>query len=400
MPIFNVLSPSDAASLEPRVDGLEIDLTAETNARLTDKAETATYGEYIHAYGAVGNDIADDTQAFIDCIATGTQVILLGYGKTYRVHGNFDHIQNILVVGSGSYIRSIDGLKIFNSTTGAKVMMIGVNPLSVSAPASLGDTLTRIIQGSESLTNTTESTVGIVNCFNYAGQGLLGANSPPGFVLHHYTDGAVAQYDNVGSANSILVLNNAFNPLARPDKAAEFIGTGTYVNLKKYNAATLANESLMLIDSLANFLWVKSKGMLLSDKTPDGLPVMSIGGKKLNTYVIEFINNNVAFGYLCNPAAIQMQFLSAPSQTAGIEFYAGKGNIHFKPAEAGKQVTLYDTRGGDDGIKTVQGVNACSTANRPTVSEIGEMWFDFTLNKPIWRNATNNGWVDATGIAV
>jgi len=35
MPIFNVLAPSDAASLEPRVDGLEIDLTTEVNARLS-----------------------------------------------------------------------------------------------------------------------------------------------------------------------------------------------------------------------------------------------------------------------------------------------------------------------------------------------------------------------------
>ena len=25
------------------------------------------------------------------------------------------------------------------------------------------------------------------------------------------------------------------------------------------------------------------------------------------------------------------------------------------------------------------------------------MYFDFDLNKPIWRNANNDGWVDAVG---
>jgi hypothetical protein len=43
---------------------------------------------------------------------------------------------------------------------------------------------------------------------------------------------------------------------------------------------------------------------------------------------------------------------------------------------------------------------ACATANRPTAG----MWpgfeiFDTTLNKPIWRNKLNSGWVDATGSA-
>lgn len=41
------------------------------------------------------------------------------------------------------------------------------------------------------------------------------------------------------------------------------------------------------------------------------------------------------------------------------------------------------------------------TAARPSsTAVIGMQYFDTTLNKPIWRNANNSGWVDATGTAV
>jgi hypothetical protein len=42
-----------------------------------------------------------------------------------------------------------------------------------------------------------------------------------------------------------------------------------------------------------------------------------------------------------------------------------------------------------------------TTANRPTAGlYAGQQYFDSTLGKPIWRNAANSGWVDATGGAV
>lgn len=42
-----------------------------------------------------------------------------------------------------------------------------------------------------------------------------------------------------------------------------------------------------------------------------------------------------------------------------------------------------------------------TTALRPSAfSWPGDQYFDTTLNKPIWRNAAGNGWVDATGTAV
>lgn len=42
-----------------------------------------------------------------------------------------------------------------------------------------------------------------------------------------------------------------------------------------------------------------------------------------------------------------------------------------------------------------------ATDSRPnSAAVVGMQYFDTTLNKPIWRNATNSGWVDATGTAV
>lgn len=43
-------------------------------------------------------------------------------------------------------------------------------------------------------------------------------------------------------------------------------------------------------------------------------------------------------------------------------------------------------------------ITSGTTAQRPTTGTyIGQPFFDTTLNKPIWRNKDNNGWVDATG---
>lgn len=42
-----------------------------------------------------------------------------------------------------------------------------------------------------------------------------------------------------------------------------------------------------------------------------------------------------------------------------------------------------------------------TTTNRPAVATYaGQYFFDTTLGKPIWRNAANTGWVDATGTGV
>jgi hypothetical protein len=42
-----------------------------------------------------------------------------------------------------------------------------------------------------------------------------------------------------------------------------------------------------------------------------------------------------------------------------------------------------------------------TTAQRPTSGTYpGQPYLDTTLNKPIWRNGANTGWIDASGTAV
>jgi len=47
-------------------------------------------------------------------------------------------------------------------------------------------------------------------------------------------------------------------------------------------------------------------------------------------------------------------------------------------------------------------VAAGGTGARPPANQThaGQMFFDGTLNKPIWRNGSNTAWVDATGTSV
>lgn len=41
-----------------------------------------------------------------------------------------------------------------------------------------------------------------------------------------------------------------------------------------------------------------------------------------------------------------------------------------------------------------------TTNERPRNGNVGQMYFDTDLNKPIWRNSNNNGWVDSNGFEV
>lgn len=54
--------------------------------------------------------------------------------------------------------------------------------------------------------------------------------------------------------------------------------------------------------------------------------------------------------------------------------------------------------------KWINGNLSLTTAQRQDMSSTwlsaGDVVFDTTLNKPVWRNASNNGWVDATGTTV
>lgn len=51
-------------------------------------------------------------------------------------------------------------------------------------------------------------------------------------------------------------------------------------------------------------------------------------------------------------------------------------------------------------IDNLLGTTATRNSLTSTQVDSGTMFFDTTLNKPIWRNAANTGWIDATGTTV
>lgn len=85
-----------------------------------------------------------------------------------------------------------------------------------------------------------------IEVHNQGGQGVTDTSS---FVLHHYTDAVLAQYDNVGSGVGLRI-KNAFNPTLRSDKPSDFVGDGDFLLLSKTNyvdPGTQTNQDVVLV---------------------------------------------------------------------------------------------------------------------------------------------------------
>lgn len=83
--------------------------------------------------------------------------------------------------------------------------------------------------GSRKLVNNPAFTDTIEDVANFAGQGQ-GSSAPTGWIHHHYTDGIMHQWDNVGDG-TMLYLKNAQNPGRRPDKPSSYVGQGKFLSL-------------------------------------------------------------------------------------------------------------------------------------------------------------------------
>lgn len=77
----------------------------------------------------------------------------------------------------------------------------------------------------------------------------------------------------------------------------------------------------------------------------------------------------------------------------GTQIMYGSGGLLTVPDRFGQEAVMM-------GLARVDVVPTFTTAQRPTANLWpGMQIFDSTLGKPVWRNAANNGWVDATGTA-
>lgn len=243
--------------------------------------------------------------------------------------------------------------------------------------------------------NTKDDTKGILDVANFAMQGQT--NAPIGFVWHHYTDGGVAQIDNVGENNEILVLKNARNITRRPDKANDFVGNGKFLVLKKHDM-TLGNQiSLFAIDKNCNLNWYEftPTALLKHTKADDGTSAFDIQCQNKHATMLRFLNGTSVVLEVLNDGTdkTRMHLRSGTSQTGGLQLEARSGDLDLT-ATNGKIRINGHTR------KIVQTAFYGATASeRPTsTASIGEMFYDTTLKKPIWFDGTD--WRDAMGTTV
>ena len=100
-----------------------------------------------------------------------------------------------------------------------------------------------------------DSTAYGIDLHHSAGQGT--ATNRIAYVIHNYTDSVLAQFDNVGD-NDIVILKNANNPTLRPDKDPEYVGQGNFLRLirAEFNGGVQTGPTLFFIKPDAAMEWV------------------------------------------------------------------------------------------------------------------------------------------------
>lgn len=139
--------------------------------------------------------------------------------------------------------------------------------------------------------NGTASTTGVFDVANFAGQ-TLGSSASIGFVFHHYTDGAMIQVDNVGEANNIITLKNAHNPTRRSDKAADFVGSGTYIRFDKHNYSLGYSQTLGFVDKDFKIVWTGVAGIATfwQNRADDGTAAFRLQTTNAHVNILDVLN--------------------------------------------------------------------------------------------------------------
>ncbi|MFJ8365854.1 hypothetical protein ACIQ61_06300 [Bacillus cereus] len=249
--------------------------------------------------------------------------------------------------------------------------------------------------------NTATDTKGALDVANFAGQG--NTNAPIGFVYHHYTEGGVYQIDNVGEANTILTLKNANNSNRRPDKPANFVGSGKFLALHEHDASAGYSKEIFYISKIGEFIWTGVKGIatFIQNKVDDATFAFRLKVNNAHAYVLALTNGTNDILNINNSVnKTRVDIVSPPSQTSGMMFEAKAGNMRVIPKDGFFEV-IGDLRIGDGSTwKNIQYIESGTTSQRPTIARVGQRYFDTDLNKPIYRNKNNNGWIDSNGIGV
>lgn len=200
-----------------------------------------------------------------------------------------------------------------------------VNAINENVASLAAMTKVQVIQ------NTIADTQGPLDLKNFAQQGT--ANSPLSFAIHNYTDGHTAQFDSVGSGE-ILTLCNAHNATNRPDKPADFIGSGDFLRCMEYQVGTAQNLSVFLIGKSGEMIWtgIKGKTKFIQSKVDDGFEAYNFATQIMHNNFLKLtnvdkdilhINNDIPVASINTRTVIE----SAPEQTNGLLLKACSGSV-------------------------------------------------------------------------
>lgn len=248
--------------------------------------------------------------------------------------------------------------------------------------------------------NSVDSPAGTFDFANFAGQGKT-SNIPIGGAIHHYTDGKTIQIDNVGEGNVIVTMVNAHNAERRPDKDENFFGTGYYLQLMTNNPNTNEVYSHFVIDNNGNPFW---NGVLPSG-VKGNVTTFKNGKDDMGLPCFEFTAiNKHQRPYALKNADVLLFYIEENGEVCSLN--TTKGYIELKASNGGVRLVSKDESFidlvGSTRIKGLNGdmreVQLREVGARSGYSserlKAGVMIFDNTLNKPVWRNKDNNGWID------
>lgn len=259
--------------------------------------------------------------------------------------------------------------------------------------------------------NTKDDTKGTFDSANFAGQDL-GKNAPIGNVMHHYTDGICFQIDNVGEDNNILILKNAYNPSRRPDKAADFVGTGTFLECLR---AVIGSTSLSMfrVDKDGNLLWTDKTDttQFIASKSDNNKSAFQFKCYKDHVNLLDIVNGGM-WELTVKHESNQCVLQSGNKPTNGLKLESVLGKVEISSSDIveikAKNKGNVDVYGvlrvqeGASNYNRVVTVRSGVTDGRPTDGlYTGMMYLDTALGvngKVIWWNGTN--WIDAMGSIV
>ncbi|MDD1370548.1 hypothetical protein PTB13_23010 [Bacillus sp. MHSD17] len=146
---------------------------------------------------------------------------------------------------------------------------------------------------------------------------------------------------------------------------------------------------------------MKGIATLIQNKVDNATFAFRLKVNNAHAYVLSIANGaNEMLNINNSVNKTRVDIISPLNQTNGMLLETKAGNLRVIPKDGFLDV-IGDLRIGDGSTwKTIQYIDSGTTSQRPTIAKVGQRYFDTDLNKPIYRNKNNNGWVDSNGVGV